>query len=209
MFFHLKLKGNRLFAVINMARLALLTVVFLATGCTSVRLIDSQVNSFAPQVIAAGSSYQFERLPSQLADPVNQARLEKLAEQALGKVGLKRQNGSLLRVQVTAVQRQENTVNQSGVGIGWGLGWVVGHGELSVGSRGTLLPWLETQTSYWRQVSLIIRNAAGAVVFESHASHDGIWADSDAVLAAMLDAALQGFPTPPAGVRRVNIEIPN
>ena len=53
-----------------------------------------------------------------------------------------------------------------------------------------------------------MRNAAGAVVFESHASHDGIWPDSEAVLAAMLDAALQGFPTPPAGARQVNIEIP-
>lgn len=187
----------------------LLLMVFLISGCASTRLIDSQVNSFAPQVIAPGASYQFERLPSQLADPVNQAKLEKLAEQALGKVGLKRQNAAPLSVQVSAVQRQENTVNQSGVGIGWGLGWVFGNnGAISIGNRGALFPGLETRTSYWRQVSLIIRNASGAVVFESHASHDGIWADSDAVLAAMLDAALQGFPTPPTGVRRVNIEIP-
>jgi hypothetical protein len=191
-----------------MARAALLLVVFLVSGCAGVRLIDNQVNSFAPQVIAAGTSYQFERLPSQMADPVNQAKLEKLAEQALVKAGLKRQNAAPLRVQVSAVQRQQNTTNQSGVGIGWGLGWVMGHGELSVGSPGAMFPWLEMQTLYWRQVSLIIRNAAGDVMFESHASHEGIWSDSDAVLAAMLDAALQGFPTPPSGVRRVDIEIP-
>lgn len=195
-------------APVKIARSTLLMVVFLISGCTGMRLIDNQVNSFAPQVIAAGASYQFERLPSQLADPVNQAKLEKLAEQALGKVGLKRQNAAPLSVQVSAVQRQENTLNQSGVGIGWGLGWVFGNGAISIGNRGALFPGLETQTSYWRQVSLIIRNASGAVMFESHASHDGIWSDSDAVLAAMLDAALQGFPTPPAGVRRVNIEIP-
>ncbi len=196
-------------SIVKTARAALLIGVFLLSGCASVRLVDTQVSSFAPQVIAVGASYQFERLPSQLADPVNQTKLEKLAEQALAKVGLKRQNNAPLRVQVSAVQRQENSLNQSGVGIGWGLGWVMGHGELSVGSSGAMFPWMAVQTTYWRQVSLIMRNASGAVVFESHASHEGVWPDSEVVLAAMLDAALQGFPTPPAGVRRVNIEIPN
>lgn len=193
---------------VGMARAALLTGVFLLSGCTGVRLVDTQVSSFAPQPIAAGTSYQFERLPSQLADPVNQAKLEQLAEQALARVGLRQQADAPLRVQVSAVQRQENALYQNGVGIGWGLGWVFGNGTLSIGNRGALFPGLETRTTYWRQVSLIMRNAAGAVAYESHASHEGIWADSDVVLAAMLDAALQGFPTPPTGVRRVDIEIP-
>lgn len=196
-------------AMVKTVRAALLAGLFLLSGCTGVRLVDSQVSSFAPQVIATGASYQFERLPSQMADPQNQAKLEKLAEQALAKVGLKRQNNALLLVQVSAVQRQENTYNQGGVGIGWGLGWVFGHGSVSIGNHGTLFPGLETRTSYWRQVSLIMRNASGAVVFESHASHDGVWADGEAVLAAMLDGALQGFPNPPPGLRRVNIEIPH
>lgn len=193
---------------VKTARSALLIGLLLLSGCAGVRLVDTQVNSFAPQVIAAGTSYQFERLPSQMADPVNQARLEKLAEQALAKVGLKRQNAAPLLVQVSAVQRQENTMSQGGVGIGWGLGWAFGNGAISIGNRGALFPGLEQRTTYWRQVSLIMRNAAGAVVFESHASHEGVWPDGEVVLAAMLDAALQGFPTPPSGVRRVNMEIP-
>jgi len=45
-------------------------------------------------------------------------------------------------------------------------------------------------------------------VFETRATHDGPWADSAQILPAMLAAALQGFPHPPAGVRRVDIEIP-
>lgn len=197
-------------APINLMRSALLLMVFLVPGCASVRLIDSQVTSFAPQPITPGARFQFERLPSQMADPVNQTRLEQLAEQALGKVGLTRQNSAPLLVQVSAVQRQENTFRQSGMGIGWGLGWVFGNGAMGigVGNQGSLFPGPEAHTRYWRQVSLIIRNNAGAVVFESHASHDGIWADGDAVLAALLDAALQGFPAPPNGMRRVNIEIP-
>ena len=76
-------------SIVKTARAALLIGVFLLSGCASVRLVDTQVSSFAPQVIAAGANYQFERLPSQLADPVNQTKLEKLAEQALAKVGLK------------------------------------------------------------------------------------------------------------------------
>jgi len=46
------------------------------------------------------------------------------------------------------------------------------------------------------------------VVFETRATHDGPWADSAQILPAMLQAALQGFPAPPAGMRRVNMEIP-
>lgn len=195
-------------ALINKAQAALLLIVFLVSGCASTRLIDSQVTSFAPQVIAAGASYQFERLPSQMANPASQAKLEKLAEQALAKVGMKRQNAAPLTVQVSAVQRQESTFNQSSMSIGWGLGWAFGNGSIGIGNRGALFPGLDSQPNYWRQVSLIMRSAAGAVVFESHASHEDIWSDSDAILAAMLDAALQGFPTPPAGLRRVSIEIP-
>jgi len=45
-------------------------------------------------------------------------------------------------------------------------------------------------------------------VFESRASHDGPWSDSQAVVPAMLDAALQGFPNPPSGTRQVGVEIP-
>ena len=198
----------------NKAQVAIFIVVFLAVaswlaGCAGPRLIDTQVNSFAPQVIRTGTPYQFERLPSQMANPMGQAKLEKLAEHALAKVGLRRQNGAPLNLVVSAVQRQDSTQNQGGVHMGWGLGWAFGNGALSVGSRGPLFPGLDSQPTYWRQVSLIMRNTAGVVVFESHASHEGIWSDSDAILAALLDAALQGFPAPPAGVRRVNIEIPH
>lgn len=189
------------------AQAALIFVAFSLTGCASTRLVDAQVNSFAPQTVTAGSSYRFTRLPSQQSDPA-QTQLEQLAQQALGKVGLKYVETAPLSVQVSAVQRQENSPNHSGMNIGIGLGWVFGNGAISIGNRGALFPGLDAQPSYWRQVSLIMRDATQTVVFESHATHDGLWSDNTAILAAMLDAALQGFPHPPAGVRRVNIEIP-
>ena len=43
------------------------------------------------------------------------------------------------------------------------------------------------------------------VVYETHAVNDGPWLDNRAVLPAMFEAAMQGFPNPPAGPRRVDI----
>jgi hypothetical protein len=195
-------------AVIHIGRIAIIFVAIAMSGCASTRLIDAQVNSFAPQTISAGASYQFDRLPSQAANPASQDRLEALAQQALSKVGLSQKDGAPLRVQVSAVQRKETTSTDSDVHIGLGMGWMFGHGSMGFGHRGILFPGLDSQTSYWRQVSLVIRDAAGSVVFESHASNEDVWSDTDAILAAMLDAALDGYPTPPAGARQVRIEIP-
>jgi hypothetical protein len=44
-------------------------------------------------------------------------------------------------------------------------------------------------------------------VFESRAINDGPWMENAAVFPAMFEAALQGFPTPPPGPRRVDIQV--
>ncbi len=173
------------------------------------RLVDSQVSSFAPKPMAVGASYRFERLPSQQVDASAQGRLEAMAEHALAKVGLKRNDAApelLAQLQVT--QRIEYTAI-NGPFFGWGLGWRAGrHGGFGLGG-GTLFPGLADLPNYWREVHLTLRElASGAVVFESRARHDGPWSDSEAILPAMFDAALQGFPNPPTGERRVNVEIP-
>lgn len=185
------------------------------TGCSGMRLVETQVNSFAPQPVAPGARYRFERLPSQQAEATAQTRLESLAEQALAKVGLRRAGEATLGIQVSAVLRQENTATDpSGLAIGWNLGWVMGsgvggQGSLMLGNQGLLFPGLATQPVYWRRVSLVMRDLASqTVVFESHASAEDRWRDDEVIWAAMLDAALQGFPRPPAGVRRVAVEIP-
>ena len=192
------------------AQVALLLIAFWLTGCSGMRLVGSQVSSFAPQVVPAGAAYRFERLPSQQADPAAQARLEAIAEQALAKVGLKRLDAAApYSVQVTATQRVQSSVGD-GSRFGWQLGWGIGHGSIGLGHHhGVLFPGLDARPNYWREVSLILREqATRAVLFESRASNDGPWPDSDAILPAMLDAALQGFPNPPTGPRLVTIEIP-
>jgi outer membrane murein-binding lipoprotein Lpp len=195
-------------SLINIVRIAIFLAATLLSGCASTRLVESRVNSFAPQVVHPGATYQFERLPSQVANPASQDKLEALAQEALLKVGLSQNIGAALRVQVSAVQRQETTSTDGGLHIGVGLGWVFGNGSIGIGNRGALFPGLDQQTSYWRQVSVVMRDAAGAVVYETHASNDSVWADGNAVLGAMLDAALDGFPNPPSGVRQVRIGIP-
>jgi tRNA 2-thiocytidine biosynthesis protein TtcA len=60
-----------------------------------------------------------------------------------------------------------------------------------------------------RDLSLVMRDLrTNQVAFETRALHDGVWGDTLAVLPAMLDSALRGFPQPPPGTRRINVEIP-
>ena len=109
-----------------------------------------------------------------------------------------------------------------GHGFGFGHGHAYGYGHRPFGGlpgrdyvvtaqgRVIYLPTFQNipQPWYVREISLIVRDAAGSVVYETKAQHDGRWADDQAVLPAMFAAALQGFPKPPAGKRTVNIEIP-
>ena len=188
------------------ALVALFTVATLLTGCAGVRLVDSQVNSFAPAPVPTGSRYRFERLPSQQTHAEAQALLETMAEQALTKVGLTRDDeAARYSVQVSVTQfAQQQLLGHPG--LGWHLGWRM-HGGMAFG-HGGLLPGLDERTLYWRKIDLIMRDrCTQAVVFESHAVHEDPWSDSDAILPAMLDAALLGFPNPPTGTRQVDIEI--
>lgn len=197
-----------------------MAIVFAAlwlTGCTSLRLVDTDVRSYVtPPGVPVGANYRFERLPSQQADAAQQTRLEAMAQQALGKAGLRRNDvAASYSVQVSAGMRVDPYSPwdrpASGWGVGWNLGLGVRSGNLLIGGSSPFMPGLSRGDLpyYWRQVSLIIRHLGSAqVVYETHAAHDGRWADSDAVLPAMLDAALKDFPNPAPGLRRINLEIP-
>jgi hypothetical protein len=59
------------------------------------------------------------------------------------------------------------------------------------------------------RVNLVLRDtASGRVALESSAEFDGPWSDTQHLLPAILEAALQGYPAPPAGVRKVVISLP-
>lgn len=173
-------------------------------GCATSYLLESEVQAFAtPAALPAAPTYRFERLPSQRADPA-QAELEALADPALHQAGLRRDDaGPRFSVQLgSRVQRVVSPAAEPWDGWAWGWagrGWGVGFNRHFPHMDP---PW------YQREVSVVVRDlATGAVVYETRATSDGPWFDNRSVLRAMFDAALQGFPAPPAGPRRVTTPI--
>ena len=186
--------------------LPLLCPALWLTGCASTRLVDSDVQSFSQLAGApARATYSFERLPSQQAQGAQQSAVEEQARLALAKVGLRQDSAApFYRVQAHArIDLQAYPDYWDGPGWGWG-GLGVGRGFY-----GGLSMRFPPPTLYRREVGLILREAAtGNVVYETRAVHEGVWTDNPAVFAAMFDAALNGFPTPPTGPRRIVLEIP-
>lgn len=179
------------------------------SGCAAGYLLDNQVQSFSHlQGLPAQPTYRFERLPSQQTDPA-QTQLEAFADNALFNAGLKRDDRSpRYGVQVTArIQRMLSPYADPYDAWGWGwggFGWGGRHGGVGLGFGWPRMeqPW------YQREVNIIVRElSSNRVVYETRAVNSGPWLDNSSVLPAMFQAALQGFPTPPQGPRRVDIHI--
>jgi predicted small secreted protein len=205
---------KRAFAIFFMAAMA-----FVMAGCSTVRLVDSDVTAFynwnGPPP-APGTPYRFERLPSQQAPGSPQDAIEGQARAALSKVGMEL-NPSAARysVQVVAttqiIDRGPYGYSPYG-GFGFGSGVFVGGGSRGAGV-GLSFPLggggISESTYFKRELSIVMRDLrTNQVAFETRALHDGVWSDTPAVLPAMLDSALRGFPQPPPGTRRINVEIP-
>ena len=73
-------------------KLTLLFMAIVLTGCSTVRQVDNDVRSLSTLKPLPVLGYRFERLPSQQTPQQlpNQTALEAMAEQALGAVGMKR-----------------------------------------------------------------------------------------------------------------------
>ena len=189
------------------------TGLWLMTGCAGVRLVDTDVTAF-PKWTAAppgpGTAYRFERLPSQQNPAAQQDAVEAQARAALAKVGMEL-NPPLARysVQVVATTQIIERGYPGYDGIFGGPGVFLGGGNRGVGF-GLSFPMRFPEPTYFkRELTMLMRElSTQQVVFEVRAFHDGIWSDSQAVFPAMMDAALRGFPEPPPGTRRINVEIP-
>ncbi len=188
------------------------------TGCASMRLIDSDVVSVAavpPGMNLQGAKYRFERLPSQVNNP-EAGLAEQQAQAAMTAVGLVRDDaGASLSVMLGFSGSQyladpwgrplgPGWTPYGSVAIGSGFGGGFGsHIGLGMGMR------FPPPTHYRREVSVVMRDLkSGQVVYETRASHAGPWSDSVPIFATLFQAALANFPNPPAGLRRVNIELP-
>ncbi|MFD0669180.1 DUF4136 domain-containing protein [Ramlibacter sp. MAHUQ-53] len=190
--------------------LALLAAAALLAGCASTYRLENTVQSYSTLAgVPAPATYRYERLPSQAADP-SQTRLELAADGALARAGLRRDDAAgRYAVQVSSRVQQVMSPYAGPRWSGWGS-WGTWNGRrgLGVGMAYPFWGWDTGPTWYQREVGLVMRDATtGRVVYETHAYNDGTWVPPETALSALLDAALQGFPVPPAGPRRVDIEI--
>ncbi|MGJ7489007.1 DUF4136 domain-containing protein [Variovorax sp. ZT4R33] len=208
-------------AFLALSALALLAAL---SGCATRWVVDSEVRSFSQlpaSGVAAGASYRFERLPSQQEGDAARgaAALEAMAGPALERAGLRRDD-TAARYSVQLGARVTPTFSPwtdpwfhpgwgpgSRFGLGYGRGWG-GAGWYGAGWYGPGFPPASTPW-YLREVSIVLRELpSNQVVYETRARNDGPYSTDAAVLPVMFQAALQGFPNPPSGERRVDIEIP-
>lgn len=212
------------------AALTALTGVLLLGGCAGgVIRLENDVRSYADWTAsgtgavlrpAPGDLYRIERRPSQRQDPAPQREaIEALARDALERVGLRAAPDPLpagLPAPRWSVELGAHSIRlphapwdepyRPAYGMSLGIGHVGRHGSIGFGMP--LFP-APAVPYYQREVSVVLRDArSGRVVYETSAAHDGPWADSPTLWAALYDAALQGFPQPPAGPRRIVIEVP-
>jgi hypothetical protein len=162
-----------------------------------------------------GAKYRFERLPSQVHNP-EAGLAEQQAQAAMTAVGLVRDDAAASLSVMLGFSGSQYLADPWGrpLGPGWtpyasiaigsGFGGGLGsHIGLGVGMR------FPPPTHYRREVSVVMRDLkSGQVVYETRASHAGPWSDSVPIFATLFQAALANFPNPPAGPRRVNIEVP-
>jgi hypothetical protein len=195
----------------------LLAAVATLSGCATSWVVDSDVKSFSSlSTVPPGATYRFERLPSQQADTARQDSLEAMAAAALDKVGLRRddakpQYSAQIGARVTAGLSPwaDPWLFDGPWGYGYGGGYGYGRRLYGSGWYGgpayfppAANPWYE------REVSIVLREAgSNRVVYETRARNDGPYNASAAILPVMFQAALQGFPNPPQGERRVNIDL--
>lgn len=189
----------------------LLAALAMLAGCSGMRIVDSDVQAYSTnQGVSVPATYRFERLPSQQDRGDTQGRLEAIVQAELDKVGMARNDtdpGYSVAFELRLARDPRAPWDDPPY-------WGGMRGGVVVTPAGTVvhvpMVALHFDTPYYRrEVQLLVRRLSdGVLVFESRANHDGRWSDDEAVLPAMFEAALLGFPNPPQGVRRVNIEIP-
>jgi hypothetical protein len=203
--------------------------ILLLSGCNSMRIIESQVQTStqwptgtASQFAApAKAFFRHDRLPADV-NSLQAGWAEVELEAALKPLGWTRNDIEAQYSVWIGVRAAEfiadpwgrpvrspwfNRFNMNiGTGyrpnsVGLGVGWGVG---MNTGMR----PIFPPPSGYAQEVSIIIRDLKTSnVVYQTKAAHDGPWSDHQNILRVMIGAALQGFPNPSAPNRRVDTTI--
>lgn len=195
----------------------LFAALFLSACATGPRNVDAVVQTSAAQApgsaVLAGARYRFERGVQAVGQPAPE-RLEAMAESALARVGLVRDEARpALSVQVAgnvSAYWVDGGGGPWGYRPGWSFGVGIGHGfrggGFGLGFGGPM--WDPTIPAYLSEVSLLMRDLkTGQIVYDTRARHDGVWHDTENILAALFVAALEGYPAPAQAARRVDVPL--
>lgn len=182
--------------------------VALLAGCASTRAVDSAVQSYSTlTALPTPPTYRLELLPSQKAEAASFSAIEAQAQESLHKVGLQRDDqtaGLIVQIGAQARYTSPEYWPYGPYGRPWAWGW--GHRGWAMGGG-----WMMDRppTLQYRAVSIVMRDAqTQKIVYETSASYEEVWSNDALIFGVLFDAALTGFPQPPAGARQIRTEIP-
>jgi len=202
---------------------AILGVAFLS-GCSTVRIIESQVQTTAQWLVQSPAptqaQFRLERLPAD-ANNLQAGWAEVELVSALAPLGWTRNDVDAQYSVWIGVRAAEFITDAWGRpvrgpwinhvyigvgtgfrprGVGTGVGW-----SLMTPVYPGMRPGFPPSVGYVQEVSIIIRDLASSrVVYQTTATHDSPWSDHSNILRAMISASFQGFPNPSVSRRRVD-----
>lgn len=196
-----------------------LAAALLASGCATLNTVATEVTRYAqwPADRKPGT-YSFERLPSQQAQPNDQAPLEEAAARALEGAGFTRvAPGSAAEYRIQVGARLIRNPNSQWVDDWphgpwgpWGVwGRPLGRAGWYGPGVGVGFGWSMSPPRYDREVGLLIRDGRnGTPLYETRAASEGTQSFSAPLLGALFEASMRDFPAAPAGPQVVRVELP-
>lgn len=180
----------------------------LLAGCAGMRSLSTEVSSYGPwPATRKPTTFTFDRLPSQMAQPTEQDRVEAAALPALEAAGFKQaatkdQADVLVQVGAQVVETNDRWRDP----FYWRGDWWYGR------RRSFFYPSMGmhyySSPEYQREVGVLIRDKrSNEALYETHARYTSTWT-SDSILPALFEAALKDFPQPAISPRQVVVLLP-
>lgn len=196
--------------MLRMSSVAILGLLAALTGCASLNVVEGDVSTYSQwPAERKPTTYAFERLPSQLARPQEQAELEAVARPALASAGFTEVADSKtadVTVQVGArVSRADRSPYDDPF---WWHGGLY-YSRFGRPFWGPGFAMTHDSPRYDREAALLIRDRqSNQPLYEARASNDGLTLGGPQLLSALFLAAMKDFPHSGVNPRRVSVQLP-